>query len=307
MRGFADRLTERIKSTGNPVCVGLDPRFSQIPQVLRGQVTSANLQEVASVYQRFCCEVIDVVAEKVPVVKPQAAFFEQIGPHGMVALAEVINYATARNLLVILDGKRNDIGSTAAAYAEAYLGSHGASAWGADSLTVSPYLGDDSLAPFVSRCKEEHAGIFVLVKTSNPGSGHLQDLELDGKTIFARVAEWVEQANQPLIDPCGYGPIGAVTGATHPEQLNAIRDLCPHSYLLVPGYGAQGGGAQDIAGAFDDSGLGAIVNSSRGIIFAHQRDDLKDRFGEDDWQDAVAEATDLMIADLRAHTSVGQL
>lgn len=307
MLGFAERLAERIKSCGNPVCVGLDPRFDQLPEPVKQGAAAHDPKEVAEAFKRFCCQIVDVVAEKVPVVKPQMAFFEQYGPHGMLALDEVIRYATARKLLVIIDGKRNDIGSTAAAYADAYLGSHGVSAWGGDALTVSPYLGDDSLAPFVLGCKENHAGIFVLVKTSNPGSGHLQDLEVDGEPIYSRVAKWVEHANRPLVGPSGYGPIGSVTGATHPEQLNAIRAVCPHSFLLVPGYGAQGGSAADIAGAFDEHGLGAIVNSSRGIIFAHQKEKYASRFGEAEWQQAVEAAADEMIADLRSSTPAGQL
>ena len=299
METFADQLTRRIGECGNPVCVGLDPRWEQLPSSLREGVEEKSREAVALAFERFCIEIMDVVADLVPVVKPQMAFFEQLGPAGMVALHHVVSAASQRGLLVVLDGKRNDIGSTAEAYADAYLGSREQSPWGADALTVSPYLGADSLAPFVSKAVERHAGIFVLVKTSNPGSGHLQDLLAADATIYQHVGRWLESANQENLGQSGYGPVGAVAGATHPEQLAEIRALCPHSILLVPGYGAQGGGAAEVAAAFDDQGTGAIINSSRGIIFAHRTEPYRERFGEGQWQRAVEAATRDMIAALR--------
>ena len=181
---------------------------------------------------------------------------------------DVIDYAHERGLLVILDGKRNDIGTTAAAYARGYLG-RDESAWHADALTVSPYLGDDSLTPFVDVAAERGAGMFVLVKTSNPGGGMLQDLVADGQQIYRHVAEHVERLATETAGECGYGSVGAVVGATYPEQLAELRAAMPHTWFLVPGFGSQGGTAADVAAAFDDHGLGAIVNNSRGIIFAH--------------------------------------
>ena len=261
----------------------------------------------ADSYRRFCQGVIDVVAPLVAAVKPQAAFFEQLGPAGMQALADTIRYAAERDLLVILDGKRNDIGSTATAYADGYLGSGGQSVWGADALTVSPYLGDDSLTPFVEVARRRAAGLFVLVKTSNPGGRLFQDVACQGGLLFERVAEHVEWLAGETLGACGYGSVGAVVGATHPEQLAALRESMPRSWFLVPGFGAQGGTAGDVAGAFDASGLGAIVNSSRAIIFAHQRQPYRATFGDQRWQEAVEAATREMVDQLRTETPAGQL
>jgi orotidine-5'-phosphate decarboxylase len=199
--------------------------------------------------------------------------------------------------MVILDGKRNDIGTTAQAYAEAYLGPGTLSPWGADALTVSPYLGEDSLEPFIERCQFASAGIFVLVKTSNPGSGQLQDLVVEQKSIAERVADWVESQSHSLRGTSGYGPVGAVVGATYPEELARMRERMPSAWILIPGYGAQGGAARDVAAGFDHQGLGALVNSSRGIIFAHASDRYRSL---DRWQAAVESATREMIAELDA-------
>lgn len=255
----------------------------------------------------FCRGVIDVVAPLVPVVKPQAAFFEQLGPPGMVALAEVIRHAAASGLLVVLDGKRNDIGSTAGAYAAGILGPGGQSPWAADAVTVSPYLGGDSLEPFVSVARERGAGVFVLVKTSNPGGGMFQDLVCDGRPLYRYVAAEVERLAAETAPPGRYGAVGAVVGATYPEQLAELRAAMPHAWLLVPGYGAQGAGAADVAGAFDSRGFGAIVNNSRGILFAHARPPYAERFGPSRWQEAVEAATRDMIDQLRSATPAGKL
>ena len=310
MAHFAVRLATAIRRCQNPVLVGLDPRAAQLPAGLLAESDQDNPQAVADAYRVFCQGIIDVVAPLVAVVKPQAAFFEQLGPAGMTALYEVVQYAHRQGLLVILDGKRNDIGSTATAYADAYLGAGQASPWGADALTVSPYLGDDSLDPFVEVARERDAGIFVLVKTSNPGGKCFQDLVSDGKTLYSHVASLVEQlatATLPAEEDVPYGAVGAVAGATYPEQLEELRAAMPHSWFLVPGFGAQGGSAADVAGAFDSSGLGAVVNSSRGIIFAHARAPYDEKFGDAKWQQAVEAATRDMIAQLQAETSAGNL
>ena len=301
---FADRLTAAVQRCGNPVMVGLDPRLAQLPAPIRGDVEAGDVRKVALTYTNFCRDVIDVVAPLVGVVKPQAAFFEQIGPHGMLALADVIGYAREKGLLVILDGKRNDIGSTATAYAQGMLGSGDASPWGADALTVSPYLGDDSLTPFVDVAAERGAGIFVLVKTSNPGGKMLQDLVVDGQRVYQRVGAHVNALAEQTIGACGYGAVGAVVGATYPEQLRQLRDAMPQTWFLVPGFGAQGGTAADVAAAFDARGLGAIVNNSRGIIFAHTREPYAERFGDARWQQAVEAATGDMIAQLADAASI---
>ncbi len=307
MESFADRLAGNVIRCGNPVLVGLDPRFEQLPQGLQqGYDATDNVQKAAA-YAEFCRGVIDVVASLVPAVKPQAAFFEQLGPAGMVALGEVVAYASERELLVIMDGKRNDIGSTATAYAQGFLGSQGQSAWGADALTVSPYLGDDSLTPFVDVAVERSAGVFVLVKTSNPGGGMFQDLAADGSCLYQHVAEYVEKLAQDTAGECGYGAVGAVAGATYPEQLGELRAAMPHTWFLVPGFGAQGGSAADVAAAMDDRGLGGIVNNSRGIIFAHAKEPYRERFGDERWQEAVEAATRDMIDALRSETPAGRL
>jgi orotidine-5'-phosphate decarboxylase len=261
----------------------------------------------AEAFQRFCCSVIDVVASLVGAVKPQAAFFEELGPAGMNALARVIEHARNAGLLVILDGKRNDIGSTASAYAKGFLGSADQSPWGVDAITVSPYLGDDSLRPFVDTAIERDAGVFVLVKTSNPGGKMLQDLIAEGQPVYRHVAQYVEGLAVETMGNAGYGAVGAVVGATYPDQLSELRAAMPHTWFLVPGFGAQGGTARDVAGAFDDRGAGAIVNSSRGIIFAYRRDPHSRKFGEARWQEAVEAATRDMIAELRADTPAARL
>jgi orotidine-5'-phosphate decarboxylase len=304
---FIDRLHAAVAERQNPVLVGLDPRADSLPPGLLSDRQRGDLQQHAKAYSAFCRGVIDVVAPLVPAVKPQAAFFEQLGPPGMIALAETIAYAHHKGLLVILDGKRNDIGSTAEAYADGFLGAGAASPWGADALTVSPYLGDDSVRPFVDVACERSAGIFVLVKTSNPGGRMFQDLVADGKPLYRHVAAHVEQLAAGTTGQCGYGAVGAVVGATYPEQLSELRAEMPHTWFLVPGFGSQGGTARDVAAAFDARGLGAIVNNSRGIIFAHERRPYNERFGPARWQEAVEAATRDMIDDLRVNTLAGKL
>ena len=220
---------------------------------------------------------------------------------------------------MIFDGKRNDIGSTATAYAQGILGSGSTegpnpdspdaieSPWGADALTVSPYLGDDSLQPFIETAAERAAGVFVLVKTSNPGGGMFQDLLADGRPLYRHVSEYVERKAAETAGRCGYGIVGAVVGATYPRQLCELREAMPHVWFLVPGFGSQGGTAADVAGAFDANGLGAIVNNSRGIIFAHASKIYKERFRAARWQEAVEAATWAMIEQLREGTPAGRL
>ena len=281
---YSQLLSEAIRKKGNPVLVGLDPRWESLP-------LSCRSDDIADSFERFCTSVIDVVAPLVPAVKPQAAFFEQYGPAGMTALRNVIRYAKQKGLIVIFDGKRNDIGSTAEAYAAGILGAE--SAWGADALTVSPYLGDDSIEPFVKTAVQRSAGIYVLVKTSNPGGKMLQDLLIDGKPMYRLVAEYVERLAQQTS-----GSVGAVVGATWSEQLAELRQVMPTAPLLIPGYGAQGGTAQDVVQALYPDGSGALINNSRGIIFAHLKEPFKSQFGESRWQDAVEAATKQMIEEL---------
>ncbi|MFO0424132.1 MAG: orotidine-5'-phosphate decarboxylase, partial [Planctomycetia bacterium] len=258
---------------------------------------------LAPIFTRFCRDVIDVVAPLVPIVKPQLACFEALGPHGMASLADVIAYARSKQLLVLADGKRGDIGSTAEAYADGWL----AGPWAADALTVNPYLGLDSIEPFVKVATERGAGIFILVKTSNPGSKDFQDLKTDGRTIYEHVAAGVEQLALRTAAGEPYGAVGAVVGATWPRQLDELRAAMPHTWILVPGFGKQGGRAADVRGAFDAKGLGAIVVSARDVIFAHSRPEMNAGLAESQWQTAVDRACRDMIERLAADTPAGGL
>ncbi|MEN0111309.1 MAG: orotidine-5'-phosphate decarboxylase [Planctomycetota bacterium] len=281
MPSFTDRLAEAVRAKRSPLMVGLDPRVAGLPDEL-SPPADAPREAVAEAFRAFSCGVLDAVADLTPVVKPQAAFFEQLGPAGMAALGAVIDHARDAGLLVCVDGKRNDIGSTAEAYADGWLGAD--SAWRGDALTVSPYLGDDSLEPFTRVAAERDAGVFILVKTSNPGGKLFQDRVADGASLYRAVGQHVEAIAASTAGECGYGVAGAVVGATYPAQLAELRAAMPHTWLLVPGFGAQGGAAADVAAGFDDRGLGAVVNSSRGVIFAHQKD------AGSAWKDAVRAA-----------------
>jgi len=302
---FAERLTEAVRRRGTPACVGLDPRSDMLPPIFRA-AAARTPAAMAEIYELFCREVIDAVAGSVPIVKPQLACFESLGPEGMLALAGVINHAHAKGLLVLADGKRGDIGSAAEAYAAGWL----AGPWAADAVTVNPYLGLDSLEPFVAAAEARQAGIFVLVKTSNPGSRDFQDLEIDGRTVFEHVAAGVEAlAARTAGDRQGlrYGAVGAVVGATWPKQLASLREAMPHAWILVPGFGRQGGRAADVLPAFDDDGLGAIVVSARDVIYAHARPEINGGLGEAQWQQAVERAAADMITRLADETPAGRL
>lgn len=300
-KSFSDRLAEAVRAKKTPVMVGLDPRWELLPKIFTEGKDSSDHASVAGAFELFCKTVIDIVAPLVPIVKPQAAFFEQYGPAGMHTLWKVIRYARSKGLLVLLDGKRNDIGSTAQAYAAGFLGEH--SPWGADALTVSPYLGGDSLEPFITAAKERAAGIFILVKTSNPGGGLFQDLVADGKPLYRHVADYIASLTAKA---AGYDEIGAVVGATWPEQLAELREAMPRSWLLIPGYGSQGGAAKDVAAAFDADGLGAVINNSRGILFAHRKKEYEE-YGSARWEKAVEAATRAMITALADGTRAGRL
>lgn len=285
---FADRLIHSILSKGTPLMVGLDPRMERMPAEFNLNSNSSH-SEIASAYETFCREIVDVVSPLVACVKPQSAFFEALGPPGIQALWNTVRYAQSKNVLVIMDAKRGDIGSTAQAYAAAFLGDASNSAWGCDALTVNPFLGDDSLTPFVERCRETGSGIFVLVRTSNPGGKMLQELEADNKKIYEIVGSHVQELAHATVGQSGYGGVGAVVGATNPQQLATLRKQMPNSIFLVPGFGAQGGTAADVEAAFDSSGLGAIVNSSRGIIFAYENEKYQSE--DRNWQTCIEQAT----------------
>lgn len=307
---FIDRLEQAIRRRGTPALVGIDPHLELLPpNVLPGDAQQRRVisrSKLARAVRDFCSGALDVVGPLVGAVKFQMAFFEQLGPEGMIVLSDLVGHARRCGLMVILDGKRCDIGSTAAAYAEGLLGPEPLSAWGGDAVTVSPYLGDDSLQPFVETAVARQAGVFVLVKTSNPGSRLFQDLLAEGKPIYRHVADWVEKQADLTKGRCAYGDVGAVVGATFREQLAELREAMPHTWFLVPGYGAQGATPRDVAAAFDPAGLGAIINNSRGILFAYRRREFE-RFGATHWQEAIEAATREMIDQLRSETPAGRL
>lgn len=307
---FAERLIDAIRRCGSAALVGIDPRVEDLPGGWLEGVEPTRAGTAAAV-EAFGKEVVEIAAGLVPAVKLQAAFYEALGPEGMSALRATARHARGRGLIVVVDGKRNDIGSTADAYARAYLGppdAEGASgsAWEADALTVNPYLGSDGVAPFVRAAERGGTGVFVLVRTSNPSAREFQDLVADGKPLFRHVADRLAGWAGPSRGPSGYSSVGAVVGATYPEELAELRAALPGVLFLVPGYGAQGGTARDVAAAFDDRGLGALVNSSRGVTFAYEREPYRSRFGAD-WRRAVEQALRDMIADLAAHTPAGRL
>jgi orotidine-5'-phosphate decarboxylase len=296
-QSFSSRLSVAIAHRATPACIGLDPRLASLPPAL---ISGADRSpsSVASLFTAFCRDVIDVVAPLVPIVKPQLACFEALGPHGMTALADTIDYARRKNLLVLADGKRGDIGSTAESYADGWL----AGPWAADALTVNPYLGLDSVEPFVTVATRRKAGIFILVKTSNPGSKDFQDLTAEDRTIYEHVAAGVEQLAARTAGGEPYGAVGAVVGATWPRQLDAMREAMPHAWILVPGFGKQGGRAADVRGAFHADGMGALVVSARDVIFAHARPEMNAGLADGQWQTAVDRACRDMIDRLAADT-----
>jgi orotidine-5'-phosphate decarboxylase len=307
---FADRLCAVIRNRGNAVMVGIDPRAELLPAGFLDRFAS-DRGGVAQAFEAFGRDVVDVVAPLVPAVKFQEAFYEAYGPEGCAALHVSARYARQSGLIVVIDGKRNDIGSTAEAYAQAYLGrvqvGHvSASPWDADALTVNPYLGSEGILPFVEAAEREAKGLFVLVRTSNSSAGEFQDLVCDGKPLYRHVAARLKEWAAPYRGDSGYSLVGAVVGATYPEQLSQLRQELPGVIFLVPGFGAQGGTAANVAGAFDAQGLGAVVNNARGITFAYRRGDLKERFARD-WPGAIEFAVREMTDQLATHTSCSKL
>jgi orotidine-5'-phosphate decarboxylase len=300
---FADRLEQAIKGKGNPICVGLDPRFDSLPAELRKKSQEkygATPKAAAEAFLVFNKAILDAVADLVPICKPQVAFYEELGWEGLRVYAETIAYARGKGILVISDAKRGDIGTTAQAYAQAHLGAGGGS-FNADALTVNPYMGPDTLEPFLKVAAANERGLFILVKTSNPGSGDLQDqaLAASGAPLYERVALMVHELGRKLRGQCGLSGAGAVVGATYPKQARRLRELMPETFFLIPGYGAQGGAAADAAAGFRPDGRGAIVNSSRGIIFAYQQPPYSQQYGEKDFAGAARAAVLKMAEELK--------
>jgi orotidine-5'-phosphate decarboxylase len=278
---FADRLAEAVSRKQSQLVVGLDPRLDLLPMELRGEAVLGRAAAASSV-ARFCKGIVDAVGPYVVAVKPQSAFFEALGSDGVRALEEVCEYARAAGLLVLADAKRNDIGSTSRAYAEAFLEPRDEGPPLADAMTAGAYLGLDSVEPFLAACRRHGAGVFFLVRTSNAGAADVMDLALsDGRPLWHHVAELVREWGEPLVGESGMSSVGAVVGATHPRAVSEARRLLPQTPLLLPGVGAQGATPADVARAFTAGQASALVTASRSVIYAY-------RDSESDWRSAAA-------------------
>lgn len=305
MKNIIDILIEKIKETGNPTVMGLDPRYEMLPKCVTDKYP-LNLEGVAQAIVEYDKALIDATYDIIPAVKPQIAFYEMYGIPGMQAFKETCTYAKQKGMVVIADIKRGDIGSTAQGYSNAYLGKTKIgdieqSIYDIDFVTVNPYMGTDCVKPFIDDCKKYNKGLFILVKTSNPSSGELQDEKLEnGEEVYTRVAKLVEKWGEDLRGEYNYSSISAVVGATYPEQLKQIRQIIPHTYFLIPGYGAQGGTAKDIAYGFDKNGLGGLVNASRSLMCAYKSDKWKDKFEENEYAQATRAEAIRMRNDLNS-------
>ena len=298
-----NKLTAKIQKTNAPIVVGLDPMLNYIPKHIQEKSFKEygeTLEGAAEAIWQFNKEIVDKTYDLIPAVKPQIAY-EQFGIPGLMAYKKTVDYCKSKDLVVIGDIKRGDIGSTSAAYAVGHLGKvqvgeNKIAAFDEDFATVNPYLGSDGVKPFIDVCKEEKKGIFVLVKTSNPSSGEFQDRLIDGRPLYELVGEKVAQWGEDCMGD-SYSYVGAVVGATYPEMGKVLRKIMPKAYILVPGYGAQGGQGKDLVHFFNEDGLGAIVNSSRGIIAAYKQEKYG-KFGEENFGDASRAAVEDMIADI---------
>lgn len=299
-----NKLISNIRKTNAPIVVGLDPMLNYIPENIQKKAFAEfgeTLEGAAEAIWQYNKGIVDATFDLIPAVKPQIAMYEQFGIPGLIAYKKTVEYCKSKDLVVIGDIKRGDIGSTSAAYAVGHLGqvqvgSKKYAGFDEDFATVNPYLGSDGVKPFMDVCKEEKKGIFVLVKTSNPSSGEFQDRVIDGRPLYELVGEKVAQWGDELMGD-GYSYVGAVVGATYPEMGKVLRKIMPKTFILVPGYGAQGGKGADLVHFFNEDGLGAIVNSSRGIIAAYKQEKYKE-FGAENYADASRAAVKDMIADI---------
>ncbi len=299
-----NKLISNIRKTNAPIVVGLDPMLNYIPEYIQKKAFAEfgeTLEGAAEAIWQYNKGIVDATFDLIPAVKPQIAMYEQFGIPGLIAYKKTVEYCKSKDLVVIGDIKRGDIGSTSAAYAVGHLGqvqvgSKKYAGFDEDFATVNPYLGSDGVKPFMDVCKEEKKGIFVLVKTSNPSSGEFQDRVIDGRPLYELVGEKVAQWGDELMGD-GYSYVGAVVGATYPEMGKVLRKIMPKTFILVPGYGAQGGKGADLVHFFNEDGLGAIVNSSRGIIAAYKQEKYKE-FGAENYADASRAAVKDMIADI---------
>ena len=301
-----NKLINKIQKTKAPIVVGLDPMLSYVPEHIQKKAFAEygeTLEGAAEAIWQFNKEIVDKTYDLIPAVKPQIAMYEQFGIKGLKAYKKTVDYCKSKDLVVIGDIKRGDIGSTSAAYAVGHLGkvqvgSKTYAGFDEDFATVNPYLGSDGVKPFIDVCKQENKGLFILVKTSNPSSGEFQDQKIDGKPLYELVGEKVAQWGEEHMGESGYSYVGAVVGATYPEQGEILRKVMPKSFILVPGYGAQGGKGKDLVHFFNEDGLGAIVNSSRGIIAAYKQEAYA-KFGAENFGDASRAAVEAMIADIQ--------
>ncbi|EGC73603.1 orotidine 5'-phosphate decarboxylase [Lachnospiraceae bacterium 6_1_37FAA] len=299
-----NKLVANIKKTNAPIVVGLDPMLNYIPEHVQKKAFAEfgeTLEGAAEAIWQFNKEIVDKTYDLIPAVKPQIAMYEQFGIPGLEAFKKTVDYCKEKGLVVIGDIKRGDIGSTSAAYAVGHLGhvqvgSKSYAPFDEDFVTVNPYLGSDGVNPFIDICKEENKGLFILVKTSNPSSGEFQDQLIDGRPLYELVGEKVAAWGEAYMGD-EYSYIGAVVGATYPEMGKVLRKVMPKSYILVPGYGAQGGQGKDLVHFFNEDGLGAIVNSSRGIIAAYKQEAYA-KFGAENFGDASRAAVEAMVADI---------
>ena len=300
-----NQLVANIKKTGAPIVVGLDPMLNYIPEQVQKKAFAEygeTLEGAAEAIWQFNKEIVDKTYDLIPAVKPQIAMYEKFGLPGLAAFKKTVDYCKEKGLVVIGDIKRGDIGSTSAAYAVGHIGkvkvgSKTYAPFDEDFVTVNPYLGSDGVNPFLDVCKEEKKGIFVLVKTSNPSSGEFQDQKIDGRPLYELVGEKVAAWGSEVMGD-EYSYVGAVVGATYPEMGKVLRKVMPKAYILVPGYGAQGGKGKDLVHFFNEDGLGAIVNSSRGIIAAYKQEQYA-KFGAENFGDASRAAVETMIADIK--------
>ena len=300
-----NKLVANIKKTGAPIVVGLDPMLNYIPEQVQQKAFAEygeTLEGAAEAIWQFNKEIVDKTYDLIPAVKPQIAMYEQFGLPGLAAFKKTVDYCKEKGLVVIGDIKRGDIGSTSAAYAVGHIGkvkvgSKTYAPFDEDFVTVNPYLGSDGVNPFLDVCKEEKKGIFVLVKTSNPSSGEFQDQKIDGRPLYELVGEKVAAWGSEVMGD-EYSYVGAVVGATYPEMGKVLRKVMPKAYILVPGYGAQGGKGKDLVHFFNEDGLGAIVNSSRGIIAAYKQEQYA-KFGAENFGDASRAAVETMVADIK--------
>lgn len=304
-----DRLIQRIIELKNPTVVGLDPKLEYVPDYIcekHFKEEETTLKAAANAIQEYNFALIDAIYDIVPAIKPQAAYYEMYGYEGVRVLYNTIQYAKEKGMFVMTDGKRNDIGATMEAYATAHLGRVDINGvefepFGADALTVNGYLGTDGIKPLLNLCEKYDKGIFVLVKTSNPSSGELQDKKIGDDTVYAVMGDMCEEWGSSQVGKYGYSSVGAVVGATYPEQLIELRKRLPHTMFLVPGYGAQGGGAKGVAGAFDENGLGAIVNSSRAVMCAYKKEE---NCPETDFAQAARREVIRMRKDIVSHINL---